>query len=118
VLEAAGPGAAVVFHGMYEADPSLLDAMEGGPGWRAAVEAFPVEERHLHTHELHFVGMTDRDRASVTGDLITSTTWTAPAPDLSARLAEAGAAGLSELWYAPMGPDVPRELRAFRALVD
>ena len=62
VLDAAGPGAAVVFHGMYEADPSLLDAFEGGPDWRDAVEAFPERERHLFTHEQHFVGMTDRDR--------------------------------------------------------
>ena len=32
VLDAAGPGAAVVFHGMYEADPALLDAFDGGRG--------------------------------------------------------------------------------------
>jgi 5,10-methylenetetrahydromethanopterin reductase len=118
VLDAAGPGAAVVYHGMYEADPALLDGFDGGPAWRSAIEQFPDEERHLHTHELHFVGMTDRDRSSVTADLITSTTWTGPADQLRARISEAEASGVTEFWYAPMGSDVPRELRAFRSLLD
>ena len=116
VLDAAGPGAAVVFHGMYEADPSLLDAFEGGPQWRDAVEAFPERERHLFTHEEHFVGMTDRDRASVTPDLIASTTWTGSAEQLRQRLDDTAASGVSEFMYAPMGSDPIRELEAFRTL--
>ena len=116
VLDAAGPGAAVVFHGMYEADPSLLDAFEGGPDWRDAVEAFPERERHLFTHEQHFVGMTDRDRASVTPDLIGSTTWTGSAEQLRQRLDDTSASGVSEFMYAPMGSDPIRELEAFRTL--
>jgi len=118
VMDAAGPGAAVVFHGIYEAGPEMLDAMDGGPEWRAAVEAFPERERHLHTHEQHFVAMTDRDRASVTGELIGATTWTAPADELRQRLWDAAASGVSEFMYAPMGSDIPRELRAMRELVD
>jgi len=118
VMDAAGPGAAVVFHGIYEAGPEMLDAMDGGPEWRAAVEAFPERERHLHTHEQHFVAMTDRDRASVTGELIGATTWTAPADELRQRLSDAAASGVSEFMYAPMGSDIPRELRAMRELVD
>lgn len=117
VLDAAGPGAAVVYHGMYEADPALLDGFDGGPQWRDAVEQFPESERHLHTHREHFVGMTDRDRASVTPELIGSTTWTGTATDLRARLDEVAAGGVTELMYAPMGPDPRRELEAFRALV-
>jgi 5,10-methylenetetrahydromethanopterin reductase len=116
VLDAAGPGAAVVFHGIYEAGPEMLDAMDGGPEWRAAVEEFPERERHLHTHEQHFVAMTDRDRASVTPELIAATTWTGDAATLGPRLAEAAASGVSEFMYAPMGTDVPRELRAMREL--
>jgi 5,10-methylenetetrahydromethanopterin reductase len=116
VLDAAGPGAAVVFHGMYEAGPELLDGFEGGPEWRAAVEAFPERERHLHTHEEHFVGMTDRDRASVTGDLITATTWTGTPDALRVRLGDLAASGVTEFMYAPMGSDIGRELEAFRAL--
>jgi 5,10-methylenetetrahydromethanopterin reductase len=116
VLDAAGPGAAVVFHGMYEAGPELLDGFEGGPEWRTAVEAFPERERHLHTHEEHFVSMTDRDRASVTGDLITATTWTGTPAALRTRLDDLAASGVSEFMYAPMGSDIARELEAFRAL--
>ena len=88
VLDAAGPGAAVVFHGMYEAGPALLDIIEGGTQWRAAVEGFPADERHLHTHREHFVGMTERDCASVTPELISSTTWTGTPAELRGRLDE------------------------------
>ena len=118
VFDAAGPGAAVVFHGIYEAGPEMLHSVEGGSEWRAALEAFPERERHLHTHEQHFVAMTDRDTAAVTGDLIGATTWTAPASELRQRLADAAASGVSEFMYAPMGSDIPRELRSMRELVD
>jgi 5,10-methylenetetrahydromethanopterin reductase len=101
---------------MYEADPALLDSMDGGPEWRAAVEAFPERERHLHTHEQHFVAMTGRDRASVTGELIGATTWTGTREELRARLDGVAAGGVSEFMYAPMGSDVARELEAFRSL--
>ncbi len=100
MLGAAGPGAAVVFHGMYEAAPELIETMDGGAGWKAAVETFPERERHLHTHEQHFVAMTDRDRAAVTGELIGATTWTAPAQDLRQRLDDAAASGVSEFMRA------------------
>jgi len=117
VLDAAGPGAAVVFHGIYEAGPEMLDAMDGGPEWRAAVEAFPDRERHLHTHEQHFVAMTERDRASVTPELISTTTWTGGAEELAQRLTDAAASGVTEFMYAPMGGDIARELRMMRELV-
>ncbi len=116
VMDAAGPGAAVVLHGMFETDPVLLDSIDGGPLWRAAVEGFPAPERHLHTHREHFVGLTDRDRAAVTPDLIASTTWTGDADALRSRLVETAASGVSEFIYAPMGEDPRRELEAFRSL--
>ncbi len=116
VLDAAGPGAAVVFHGMYEADPALLDVIDGGMNWRAAVEEFPARERHLHTHREHFVGMTERDRASVTPELISTTTWSGTSEELRNRLDSAAADGVSEFMYAPMGADPRRELEAFRSL--
>jgi 5,10-methylenetetrahydromethanopterin reductase len=118
VMDAAGPGAAVLFHGMYEAGPETLDGMPGGPEWRAAIEAFPENERHVHTHEMHFVGMTDRDRASVTGDLVGMAGWTGTRDAIRARLDEVERAGTTEFWYAAMGSDVPRELRAMRELFD
>ena len=116
VMSAAGPGAAVVFHGLYEADPALLEGLDGGPGWRDAVERFPASERHLHTHREHFVAMTERDREAVTPELIGATTWTAHADELRVRLDETAASGVSEFVYAPMGDDPRRELEAFRSL--
>jgi 5,10-methylenetetrahydromethanopterin reductase len=118
VLDAAGPGAAVVFHGMYEADPALLDVMPGGSAWKAGIEQYPEGERHLHTHEMHLVGMSERDRAAVTGDLIASFTWSGTRDALRERVAAAAATGVTELMYAPMGSDIPRELRAFRSVFD
>lgn len=116
VIDAAGPGAAVVFHGLYEAGPELLDGFEGGPAWRDAIETFPERERHLHTHEGHFVTMSDRDRAAVTSDLIAATTWTGTRAQLRDRLDGVAADGVSELIYTPMGSDIRRELEAFRSL--
>lgn len=118
VLDAAGPGGAVVFHGMYEAGPEMLDGFDGGARWRAAIEAFPDDERHLHTHEGHFTTLTDRDRSSLTPELIATTTWTGTLDELRARMAIVEAEGVSEFLYGPMGPDQARELRAFRAVVD
>jgi 5,10-methylenetetrahydromethanopterin reductase len=39
-------------------------------------------------------------------------TWTGTPDELRARWSALGAAGASELAYAPAGPDIPRELRA------
>lgn len=116
VLDAAGPGAAVMLHGMYEADPALLDDVPGGAQWRGAVEAHPASERHLHTHEEHFVGMTERDRAAVDGALIAAATWSGTRDELRARLDGVAADGVTEFMYAPMGSDLRRELEAYRSL--
>ena len=47
------------------------------------------------------------------GDLLPAFTWTGSAADLHARLEPLAASGVTEILYAPMGPDIPRELRAF-----
>lgn len=117
VMAAAGPGAAVVFRGMYEADPSLVETLPGGAAWMADIAAFDENERHLHTHEEHLVSLTPRDRAAVSGELIAATTWTGSPSELRARVHQAASSGVTELMYAPMGPDVERELRAFRDVV-
>jgi len=116
VLDAAGPGAAVMLHGMYEADPALLDGIPGGIQWRGAVERYPSAERHLHTHEEHFVGMTERDRTAVDGDLIAAATWSGTRDELRERLDSVAADGVTEFMYAPMGSDLRRELEAYRSL--
>jgi len=111
VFEAVGPGIAVMYHGSYEANPEAVDALPGGAAWRAEIEQTPEALRHLAVHEGHFVAVGDRDRRHISPDL-TAATFTGTPEQLRARLAELEAAGLTELLYAPMGPDLPRELTA------
>jgi 5,10-methylenetetrahydromethanopterin reductase len=115
-LAAAGPGAAVVFHGMYEAGPEVVDGLPGGAQWRAVIEQVPEAERHLAVHEDHFYAVTERDRPFLTGDLLRAFTWTGTPDELRARLAALEDGGGTEILYAPMGPDIPRELAAFAAM--
>jgi 5,10-methylenetetrahydromethanopterin reductase len=112
-LAAAGPALTVVFHAMYEGDPASVDGLPGGAEWRAALEHVPESRRHLAVHEDHLVRVTERDRPLLNGDLLPSFSWTATAADLRMRLDALEASGVTEVLYAPMGPDVRRELRTF-----
>jgi 5,10-methylenetetrahydromethanopterin reductase len=118
VLAAAGPGAAVVLHRAFEFSGAGLDldALPGGPAWRAAIEAIPARERHLHTHEGHLTFLNALDRPVVTGALIEAYTFTGEAKALRGRLDRLAAQGVTEIAYQPKGPDIPRELRAFAAM--
>jgi 5,10-methylenetetrahydromethanopterin reductase len=115
-LEAAGPALTVVYHGMYEANPAAVDTLPGGPEWRATLEALPPGVRHLTVHEDHLVRVTERDAPLLDGKTLAAFTWTGSSRQLRGRLDELEAAGATEILYAPMGPDVPRELRAFAAM--
>ena len=112
-LEAAGPALTVVYHAMYEGDPASVDGLPGGPEWRARIEETPEAQRHLAVHEDHLVRVTEQDRPLLNGDLLPAFTWTGSADELRARLEPLEASGVTEILYAPMGPDVPRELRTF-----
>ena len=112
-LAAAGPGLTVVFHGMYEGNPEAVDGLPGGAEWRARVEAVPKEVRHLAVHEDHLVAVTERDRPLLDGELLRAFTWTGTREEMRARLDALEAAGGTEILYAPMGPDIARELEAF-----
>ena len=103
---------------MYEGDPASVETLPGGTAWRAELEQVPADVRHLATHEGHMVDVNDRDRQLMAGagDLLPAFTWTGPAKDLRARLDALEADGGTEILYAPMGPDIPRELRAFAAM--
>ena len=108
VLEAIGPGIAVVWHGAYEGMGAGVDNLPGGKGWREAVEAFPEDERHLYVHEGHLVELTDRDRANL-DPALAGTTFTGSVAELRERAAQMEASGVSELVYWPMG-DIEGEL--------
>jgi 5,10-methylenetetrahydromethanopterin reductase len=116
VFAAAGPAVTVVYHGMYEGNPELVESLPGGVEWRAELERTPPHTRHLAIHEDHLVSVTERDRPLLRGEGIMSFTFTGEAEALRPRLDDLAAAGTSEVLYAPMGPDIPRELRAFMAM--
>jgi 5,10-methylenetetrahydromethanopterin reductase len=115
-MAAAGPGAAVVFHGMYEGAPEAVEGLPGGAQWRAAIEQVPEHVRHLAIHEGHFVYLTERDAPLLDGDLLRAFSWTGSAEELRGRLDAAAASGVTEVLYAPMGPDIERELRSFATM--
>jgi 5,10-methylenetetrahydromethanopterin reductase len=111
VLDAVGAAIAVVYHGTYEAAGAGVDALPGGAGWREEVERFPLEVRHLYVHEGHCFETTARDRRHMSPEL-GATTFTGTAEQLRARRDALEDQGVEEIVYAPLGPDVPRELRA------
>jgi 5,10-methylenetetrahydromethanopterin reductase len=116
VLDAAGPGAVVAYHGIYEAAPAMIDDMEGGARWRAALETIPEAERHLTLHRGHFTQVTDRDRTLLSGAAVRQYTMTGDASEWRTKVDALAETGVTELIYAPMGADIPRELRAVAAL--
>jgi 5,10-methylenetetrahydromethanopterin reductase len=116
VRDAAGPWFVTGYHALWEWDPSIVDAMPGGPEWRARIDAErPARQQHLAVHEGHVVTVTDRDRPllDAAGDALLASGWTGDRASIAARLAEAAAAGVTHLVYTPAGSDIPRELTAF-----
>ncbi|HWE54688.1 MAG TPA: LLM class flavin-dependent oxidoreductase [Acidimicrobiales bacterium] len=116
VKESAGPWYTIMAHGAWESDPAAADFFPGGAEWRARLEATcPEGERHLVVHEGHAAKVTDLDRILVdaAGEGITGLSWLAEADAMAARLEEAAAGGSTEVIYAPSGPDIARELKAF-----
>jgi 5,10-methylenetetrahydromethanopterin reductase len=113
VYAAAGPAQTVVYHAMYEGNPESVDMLPGGVEWRKSLEELPENERHLAIHKDHLWAVTARDRPLLDGSLIQSFTWTAEADAVKARLDALEAAGATEILYAPIGPDIGRELRTF-----
>jgi 5,10-methylenetetrahydromethanopterin reductase len=116
VQEAAGPWYAILAHGAWESSPEAVDGFPGGAEWRAKLESMrPEGERHLTVHEGHATTVTDLDRILVeaAGDAVVGIGWVAEADAIKAKLAEAEAAGTTEIIFAPSGPDIERELRVF-----
>jgi 5,10-methylenetetrahydromethanopterin reductase len=98
---------------MYENDPASVEALPRGVEWRKRLDAIPANERHLAIHEDHLLRVTQRDRSLLDGELLKVFTWTGSRREVRARIDALEAAGATEILYAPMGPDIARELRAF-----
>jgi 5,10-methylenetetrahydromethanopterin reductase len=116
VQEAAGPWYAIMIHGAWESDPAAAEMFPGGADWRSTIESLrPEGQRHLVVHEGHATLLTDRDRGLVeeAGDGIAGLPWVADRAGTKAKLEETAAGGATEVVFAPSGPDIDRELRAF-----
>lgn len=113
VQDAIGGAISVVYHGTWEALGAGVDALPGGAAWREEIECFPEPSRHLHVHEGHCVQANEIDQRHISPDL-GGTTFSGTPAQLRERISTLEGQGIRELIYAPMGSDVPRELRAMR----
>jgi 5,10-methylenetetrahydromethanopterin reductase len=111
VLAAAGPAAAVVLHGAYEAGARLVEP------WCEQMDRVPAPVRHLAVHAGHLVEVTEQDRPYVTPELITTFTCTGSASEVRARIESRRDEGVTEVAFQPAGPDIPRELESFHRAV-
>jgi 5,10-methylenetetrahydromethanopterin reductase len=115
-VAAAGPALAAAYHAIYEAKGAAgVDKLPGGPEWREAVEAVEAPRRHFAVHDGHLVALGKRDETLLAraAPLLASWTMTGTRADIGARLRALASAGVTEVAYQPMGPDIARELTAF-----
>jgi 5,10-methylenetetrahydromethanopterin reductase len=115
-VAAAGPALAAAYHAIYESKGAGgVDKLPGGREWREAVEAVDAPRRHLAVHQGHLVTLGQHDEALLTraAPLLAKWTMTGTRADIGARLRALASAGITEVAYQPMGPDIPRELTAF-----
>lgn len=115
-VAAAGPALAAAYHAIYESKGAGgVDNLPGGREWREAVEAVAAPRRHLAVHQGHLVTLGQHDEALLAkaAPLLASWTMTGTRADIGARLRALASAGVTEIAYQPMGPDIPRELAAF-----
>ncbi len=114
-IAAAGHAAAVGLHWATEFD--ALDSLPAGRQWAAAYDSVPARERHLALHDQHLIAVNDRDRAFVTGELL-SMQKLAQTPDAwKQQFQRLEQAGVTEIAYQPAGPDIPGELERFARLL-
>jgi len=118
VRQAVGPWFVPGYHMFWERNRDMLQQMPGGSEWLHRIEAErPERERHLVVHQGHVTHVSERDRPllDAAGPLLLAAGWNGPAASYPARVQAAEAEGATEILYAPAGPDIPRELRAFAA---
>jgi 5,10-methylenetetrahydromethanopterin reductase len=116
VIESAGPWFAAMYHGAWDMNPDLLDDVPGGPEWRDTMTGLaPDESRHLAIHRGHLTELGAADLAGITaaGPALLQSGWTGPASSISSRIEQAHQSGVTEIIYAPTGPDIVREVLAF-----
>lgn len=115
VIEAAGPGAALSLH-MGEYGP--LAGTPEAIGYHEAIAAIPERRRHLELYRGHLMAPNTIDRQFMTADVISRGTMTGTREFMARHLRRLEDAGATAILYQPAGPDIARELRAFREAAD
>lgn len=115
VQAAVGPWHVLTYHAFWMMDPAAVDGMPGGAEWRAQVEADrPEGQRHLAVHEGHLNQLMPRDAAILSASAeFGPNHWVGTADEIAGRVDAAAADGFTEVVYAPVGPDIEREMAAF-----
>ena len=111
-MAAAGHGAAVALHALYERGGDFA-RIPGGAEWVAELERVPEDRRHITLHDLHLIGLNERDAKVMTGAMVRQFGGARTADEWCERLAQLEAAGVTEIAYQPAGPDIPGELERF-----
>jgi 5,10-methylenetetrahydromethanopterin reductase len=115
-IAAAGPALVAAYHRLYESRGAAgVDKLPGGREWREAIETVDAARRHLAIHDGHLVAPGKHDEALLAraAPLLTKWTTTGTAAEVRTRLRALSSAGITEIAYQPIGPDIPRELAAF-----
>jgi 5,10-methylenetetrahydromethanopterin reductase len=118
VRAAAGAGHALAYHATYEFGGDVTQ-LPGGQEWLDVITASPERERHFAVHDQHLVGINRADEAAWAAGgwkAIPATTVTGSPAQVSEQLARYAEAGITEIIYQPVGPDLVGELERFMAV--
>ncbi len=115
-IAAAGHGAAVALHAMYDRGYDL-SGWPGGPHWLASLADIDPTERHLALHDLHLIGVNNRDRPMITAELMTRAGGARNREQWHTHFTALEAAGATEISYQPAGPDIEEELSRFAQML-
>jgi len=115
VVEAAGPGAGLALH-MGQWGP--LAGTPEADGYAAAIAEVDERRRHLELFRGHLMEPSGLDRRFLTADVIRRGTLTGTRDEIAASLQRLSDAGANAVLYQPAGPDIPRELTAFREVAE
>ena len=116
IIGAAGHGAAVALHTMAERKLDV-GVLPGGEAWLEDLARHPHDERHIALHDLHLIGVNNRDRTMLTADFMARFGGARTTDEWHRHLERLEAAGMTEIAYQPAGPDIEGELRRFATMV-
>ena len=115
VLAAAGPGVAVAYHAFLEQDDERLSNLPNAARFVELAGQIPGEARHLQLHEGHLTELNAIDRQVLTPESLRIASILGTPAQVRDQVGALSNAGVTEVAYQPMGPNIERELEAFMA---